>query len=443
MEKFNVNLNSSDDEENFLSVTSITGVVYSSSNVTSEAESWTVGLQNHNGSHDYSSCVDDLPDLAEIGLQGIAMGLLFLVIILLAMLGNLLVIVSVLRTKNLRRQKAYYFVVSLAMADLSVSVGAMVFNAIQVILNGHWLFSMWLCDMYNAMDVVFSTASILNLFCISMYRWCQIVAFPESYREYFSRSVVVSIIIGIWILSFIIAFVPIFTNIYTTQQFLEARTPCKCDFVVNEWYCLVSSSISFWLPSAGIVYFYYEITKCAVEKSQADAKVRRSTCSAGSAITQYSTNSSCANQVLLDPYSSPGSGAHTPRVSNSSQMGTMNRNYNVSPHIDRNESLRDNINAAKTLVIILIVFFVCWFPFFLTYILSFVGKLSFPDGWTSFVFWLGYTNSSINPFIYAVKFKEFRPAFKDTLRCILCQTKTPADTPRWTSTSTNIIFKVN
>ena len=43
-------------------------------------------------------------------------GLLFLVIILLAMLGNLLVIVSVLRTKNLRRQKAYYFVVSLAMA---------------------------------------------------------------------------------------------------------------------------------------------------------------------------------------------------------------------------------------------------------------------------------------------------------------------------------------
>ena len=41
---------------------------------------------------------------------------MFLTIILLAMLGNLLVIVSVLRTKTLRRQKAYYFVVSLALA---------------------------------------------------------------------------------------------------------------------------------------------------------------------------------------------------------------------------------------------------------------------------------------------------------------------------------------
>ena len=47
-------------------------------------------------------------------------GLLFLVIILLAMLGNILVIVSVFRTKNLRRQKAYYFVVSLALAGQRV-----------------------------------------------------------------------------------------------------------------------------------------------------------------------------------------------------------------------------------------------------------------------------------------------------------------------------------
>ena len=66
----------------------------------------------------------------------------------------------------------FYIIISLikSCSDLSVSVGAMVFNAINVLLDGHWLFSVWLCDMYNAMDVVFSTASILNLFCISMYR---------------------------------------------------------------------------------------------------------------------------------------------------------------------------------------------------------------------------------------------------------------------------------
>ena len=72
-------------------------------------------------------------------------------------------------------------------------------------------------------------------------------------------------------------------------------------------------------------------------------------------------------------------------------------------------------------------------------------KVSFPDGWTSFVFWLGYTNSSINPFIYAVKFKEFRPAFRDSLSWLVCRSsgRHRSEAPRWTSTNTNINFKVS
>ena len=58
----------------------------------------------------------------------------------------------------------------------------------------------------------------------------------------------------------------------------------------------------------------------------------------------------------------------------------------------RNESLRDNINAAKTLVIILIVFFVCWFPFFLTYILSFVGKVSLNENEETHVVYNNFNN---------------------------------------------------
>lgn len=382
------------------------------------------------------------PDLTSIGLKVIAMGMVFLLIILLALLGNILVIVSVLRTKNLRRQKAYYFVVSLAVADLLVSVGAMSFNGLTVILQGKWLFGLWLCDLFNSMDVVFSTASILNLFCISMYRWCQIVAFPESYREYFTRTVVLSLILAIWVLSTLIAFVPIWSAIYTSEEFLANRSPCVCDFRPNAWYAIFSSCISFWLPSIGIVYFYIQITRCAVQKAQADGIVRRSTCSAGSAFTQYS-NSSGVSQALLDPYAIPGSRGSGSIGSAQSGNIRVSRNYSISPALDRNESLRDNINAAKTLVIILIVFFVCWFPFFLTYVLAFVAEVEFPEGWTVFIFWLGYTNSAINPFIYAVKFQEFQPAFRDTLRCLVCQTRARSSSspPTWTSTSTNIHFK--
>ena len=70
MEKLNLT-NLSENNENFLAVTSISGFVFSSSDVTSDIGA--VGHQNGNESNNYSSCSDDLPELREIGLQGIAM----------------------------------------------------------------------------------------------------------------------------------------------------------------------------------------------------------------------------------------------------------------------------------------------------------------------------------------------------------------------------------
>lgn len=417
-----------------------------------------------------NSCNQTLPSIAEIGVPGVILGIIFGFIIMLAVVGNLLVIVSVLRTKNLRRQKAYFFVVSLAVADLLVAAVAMMFNCVTTVMQGRWIFDMWVCDMYNAMDVVFSTASILNLFCISLYRWFQIVRAPESYREYFTRSVVVLIIVLIWVVSFILAFVPILTYVYTTEEHINNRDPCKCEFVVNLWYAIVSSSISFWLPSAGIIYFYYQITKCALQKARADAIVRRSTYSAGAITQNCSINGSTgsaaqgsrrhdsvllAEQALLDPLmAQTGGGNSLSRSSNfsSPNSSTLPRPQATSPAPDnRNENLKDNINAAKTLIIIIVVFFACWFPFFFTYtlgtILSVFKIWDFPEHWIKFVFWLGYCNSSINPFIYAVKFKEFQKPLKDTLICMTtCGRKEQScftSHAEWTATSDSVYYRDN
>lgn len=62
-----------------------------------------------------------------------------------------------------------YFVVSLAMADMLVALCAMTFNA-SVEIFGTWLFGQVMCDVWNSLDVYFSTASILHLCCISVDR---------------------------------------------------------------------------------------------------------------------------------------------------------------------------------------------------------------------------------------------------------------------------------
>ena len=95
-------------------------------------------------------------------------GLIFGTIIIGAVLGNALVIISVQRNRKLR-VITNYFVVSLAMADMLVALCAMTFNA-SVELSGRWMFGTFMCNVYNSLDVYFSTASILHLCCISVDR---------------------------------------------------------------------------------------------------------------------------------------------------------------------------------------------------------------------------------------------------------------------------------
>lgn len=103
-------------------------------------------------------------DLTFICLKSIIFG----TIIIGAVLGNALVIISVQRNRKLR-VITNYFVVSLAMADMLVALCAMTFNA-SAILSGRWMFGLFMCNVYNSLDVYFSTASILHLCCISVDR---------------------------------------------------------------------------------------------------------------------------------------------------------------------------------------------------------------------------------------------------------------------------------
>lgn len=90
-------------------------------------------------------------------------------IIMAAVFGNLLVIVSVMRHRKLR-VITNYFVVSLAFADMLVAIGAMCFSFSVEVTGGRWLFGYFMCDVWNSLDVYFSTASILHLCCISVDR---------------------------------------------------------------------------------------------------------------------------------------------------------------------------------------------------------------------------------------------------------------------------------
>lgn len=196
-------------------------------------------------------------------------GCVFGTIILSAVLGNALVIISVHRHRKLRVITNYY-VVSLAMADMLVALCAMTFNASVELTGGRWLFGYFMCDVWNSLDVYFSTASILHLCCISVDRYYAIVR-PLEYPITMTTKTVGFMLANVWILPALISFTPILMGWYTTDEHQSYRTehPDRCEFVVNQCYALISSSISFWIPGVVMVTMYCRIYKEAIRQRRA------------------------------------------------------------------------------------------------------------------------------------------------------------------------------
>ncbi|XP_070490818.1 octopamine receptor beta-3R-like isoform X2 [Chironomus tepperi] len=210
---------------------------------------------------------NDEPDLALYSVLCIK-GFIFGSIIIGAVLGNALVILAVRRNRKLR-VITNYFVVSLAMADMLVALCAMTFNA-SVELSGKWLFGRFLCDLWNSLDVYFSTASILHLCCISVDRYFAICR-PLEYPLLLNKRTVFFMLANVWFLPALISFTPIFLGWYTTVEHLKwmDENPSECTFVVNKVYAVVSSSISFWIPGIVMITMYYRIFKEAVRQRKA------------------------------------------------------------------------------------------------------------------------------------------------------------------------------
>ncbi|XP_059608992.1 octopamine receptor beta-2R-like isoform X2 [Phlebotomus argentipes] len=323
-------------------------------------------------------------------------------IMVAAVFGNLLVIASVMRHRKLR-VITNYFVVSLAMADIMVAMMAMSFN-FSVQITGRWLFGPFMCDVWNSLDVYFSTASILHLCCISVDRYYAIVR-PLKYPTSMTKRVVAIMILNTWVSPALLSFVPIFAGWYTTEKHeMEVlKNPEECNFVVNKSYAMISSSISFWIPCTIMIFTYAAIFREA-SRQEKQLALRQGTA------------------MLMHRHSSSGGEALS--GSGSSKALTLHEvDLDHTPTKDKHLiKMKREHKAARTLGIIMGVFILCWLPFFLWYCITTLcgDACPCPDIVVAVVFWIGYFNSTLNPLIYAYFNRDFREAFKNTLECMFC-----------------------
>lgn len=176
-----------------------------------------------------------------------------LIIMLFTIIGNILVIVSVFTYRPLKNV-ANMYMVSLAVADITVSVFVMPFNVIYTI-RGKWDFGLFFCKGWLTCDILCCTASILNLCAIAVDRY-QAIHDPINYARKRTMNRVVFGIAFVWILSALIAMPPLLGWNDWPDEF-TSTTPCT--LTSEPGFVIYSSSGTFFIPLIIMTIVYFKI----------------------------------------------------------------------------------------------------------------------------------------------------------------------------------------
>jgi len=308
-------------------------------------------------------------------------GFLLCLVILFTLIGNGLVVIAVASTRRLRSSVTNYFIVSLAVADLTVAVLVMPY-AVLYELYGRWTFGWVFCYFWISCDVTCCTASILHLCVISVDRYIAVTE-PLSYRSRMTRHRALMAVVGVWTCSSAISFVPVYAGWFVEGSFgsdgeqhmrLYEDGP-TCGLFVNRVYAVISSTTSFYLPLVVMLVVYAKIYRVARRQVAEIHELERSL-----------------------------------RASQRAPTGRFQR---------RSRRVVSDTKAVKTLGTLMGLFCVSWLPFFVLYVVKpfCAAACTVPYEVEAAVTWLGYCNSFINPCVYAFLNRDFRSAFGRILRC--------------------------
>nr|XP_002714786.1 trace amine-associated receptor 6-like [Oryctolagus cuniculus] len=279
----------------------------------------------------------------------------------LAIFGNLLVMISILHFRQLH-SPTNFLIASLAGADFLVGATVMPFSMVRSV-ESCWYFGRSFCTLHTCCDVAFCYSSLFHLCFISIDRYIAVTD-PLVYPTKFTMSVS-GICIGIsWILPLVYSGAVFYTGAHDDGlEDLSSAINCVggCQPVINQLWSL-TYFLLFFTPTSTMIVLYSNIFLVAKQQAK---KIE---------------NSSSQAQLI--------SGAYKVRVAKRERK------------------------AAKTLGITVVAFLVSWLPYIIDLLVdSFWGFIT-PSYVYEIFCWFGYYSSALNPLIYALFYPWFRRAIK-------------------------------
>ena len=290
--------------------------------------------------------------------KNIAIAVLLIAICVVTFCGNLAVCLTVYANRTLHTT-TNILIVSLALADLLVSLFSMPFRIDFMLHNEYWCNNMKACSLWIWIDMVACSSSVGSLAAVSIERFVAVKC-PLRYPVLMSQRTGLAMIIVVWSYSAIWASLGHYNWTLNRAETFAAFRGCGKN---DRLYYTIVAAFAFFLPLGIVIAAYCYLTKVAFHQ-------RRRT---------------MANSVR------PAESTDAPHKA------------------IRRGSILQELKAAKMMACVVGVFCISWVPFFVLLFLSlWQGFESTPAVAEIFVTILPNLNSSLNPFLYMAFTRELR-----------------------------------
>ena len=293
-------------------------------------------------------------------------------IITVAFVGNLLACLAFIVSPIVRRPPTNHFIFSLAVGDLLTVCFSVPFD-LERTINTIWSHGEVLCLVWTSSYLLTVPSSIWSLLALSVDRYKSLKDPLNRFRQtpFMTRKRASLVILFLWVYSGIFALLPVMG----WKRIPRSVHDNYCDFNITFEYSILSSIINFVLPTAFMCVLYWSIYKIA-------RGVARD-----------------ATLLQLD-------------------NSTSSREREA-------KKIKKRIKTTKKILVVAWTFFFCWMPHTL---FSIVGAflytwcmkcfLAIPTETQTILLMLGYSSSALNPYLYALRNKQFREALLDIVPAV-------------------------
>ncbi|XP_073237295.1 melatonin receptor type 1A-like [Porites lutea] len=299
--------------------------------------------------------MDDGSYIQYLPIEAAFQAMSLMIIMLVAIAANTMNIIVVYRNSNMQTPR-YMFIMSLAVGDLGVTLLSMPFSLVTCI-SRRWIMSDSLCQLHGFLGSFFFCVSIFTLTIMSIEQYYSLV-------KPLSRTITIRrawyMIAAAWILSTLLSMGPEVG--WGHFAYNSSTLSCGVAFprsTLEKMYLLFLVLIAFVITLLIMAYAYIRIL----------LTVRK----------------------------------HTDRIARYTKGGL--------------EVMRLQRRITYTLLLVLLVFILCWLPFVFLIVLATrnTSVKELPYGLGVAAYWCGFFNSSVNPIIFVIRNDRFREGYREIL----------------------------